>query len=464
MRSEDPMHDVAAIVLAAGKGTRMRSSTAKVLHPLLGRPLLAYPLDACRRAGVDRIVAVVGHQADEVRRALGGEGVEFALQVEQRGTGHAALCAREALGGFAGTALILCGDVPLIRPETLRRLAATHQDAGARITVLTMEPDDPTGYGRLVRDADGWVERIVEEADATEEEKAIREVNTGTYAVELPWLWEALARVGSDNAQGEVYLTDAVALAARDGAAAAVALPDPAEALGVNSRVHLAEAGRELRDRINRAWMEAGVTLEDPATAWIEPGVELEPDVILGPGVRLAGATRVAAGTRIDTGCVLVDTQVGPDCYLKPYCVLTEARLEAGAQVGPFAHLRPGAVVGPQARVGNFVEMKKAVLGRGSKANHLTYLGDATVGEGANIGAGTITCNYDGVNKHPTEIGDRAFIGSNTSLVAPVRVGDGAVVGAGSTITKDVPAGALGVARGKQRNVEGWSERKPGKG
>ncbi len=459
------MQDVAAIVLAAGKGTRMRSATAKVLHPLLGRPLLAYPLEACAKAGLGRVVVVVGHQADEVRAALGATGATFVVQAEQLGTGHAVLCAREALEGFSGTALVLCGDVPLLRPETLERLAATHRDAGAKITVLTMELDDPTGYGRLVRDADGWVERIVEEADATEAERAIREVNTGTYAVELPWLWEALARVGRDNAQGEVYLTDAVALAAREGAAAAVALADPGEALGVNSRVQLAEAGRILRDRIHRAWMEAGVTLEDPATTWIEPGVELEPDVTLGPGVRLEGATRVATGARIDTGAVLVNALVGPGAHVKPYCVVTDARIEAGAQVGPFAHLRPGAVVGPEARVGNFVEMKKAVLGRGAKANHLTYLGDATVGEATNIGAGTITCNYDGVNKHPTVIGARAFIGSNTSLVAPVTVGDGAVVGAGSTITKDVPPGALGVARGKQRNVENWSSRpkpKPG--
>ncbi|MEW6488926.1 MAG: bifunctional UDP-N-acetylglucosamine diphosphorylase/glucosamine-1-phosphate N-acetyltransferase GlmU [Thermodesulfobacteriota bacterium] len=462
------MNDVVAVVLAAGQGTRMRSSLAKVLHPLLGHPLLSFPLDACRGAGVGRIVAVVGHQADEVRRLLGAADVTFALQAEQKGTGHALLCAREALSpgeggsGFRGTALVLCGDVPLIRPETLRRLAQTHRQAGALVTVLSMEPPEPRGYGRLVRDAAGRLERIVEERDASPAQRAVREVNTGTYALELPWAWDALGQVGTANSQGEYYLTDVVAVAAHDGRAAAVLLEDPEEVMGINSRLHLAEAGAALRRRINRAWMEAGVTIEDPETAWIEPGVVLEPDVTLGPCVRLEGATRICSGVRIDQGSVVRDSEIGPGAHVKPYCVLSEARLGPGAQVGPFAHLRPGAVLADDARVGNFVEMKKSVLGRGSKANHLTYLGDATVGEGANIGAGTITCNYDGVHKHKTAIGDGAFIGSNTSLVAPVTVGAGATVAAGSTLTHDVPDGALGVARGKQRNVEGWNRRRPG--
>ena len=454
------MERVAAVVLAAGKGTRMRSGLAKVLHPMLGRPLLAYPLDACRAAGVGPIVVVVGHQAGAVEEALAAPGVSFAFQPEQQGTSHAVLCAAGALEGFEGTALILCGDVPLIRPGTLRALADAHRRAGALLTVLTMEPEDSTGYGRVVRDGAGRPARIVEEADASPEERAVREVNTGTYAAELPWLFHALETVGSDNRQGEVYLTDALEAAAREGRAASVLLDDPDEVMGVNSRAHLARASAVLRERINLEWMEAGVTLEDPATTWIEPGVRIEADVTIGPGCRLAGGTRVCRGTRIDTGCVITDSEIGPGCLLKPYCVLTEARLEEGAQVGPFAHLRPGAVVGPEARVGNFVEMKKTVLGRGSKANHLTYLGDTTVGEGANIGAGTITCNYDGTHKHPTRIGNGAFIGSNSSLVAPVAVGDEATVAAGSTITKDVPDGALGVGRGKQRNVEGWARRK----
>ncbi len=453
------MNDVVAIVLAAGKGTRMNSELAKVLHPLLGRPLLAYPLAACRDAGVGRIVAVVGHQADRVREALAAPDLAFALQAEQRGTGHAVSVARDALHGFSGTALILCGDVPLLRPETLVLLADRHRASGDRVTVLSMEPADPTGYGRLVRDGDGRLRAIVEERDADGAQRAVREVNTGTYAVDVPWLWDAVAGLAADNSQGEYYLTDIVAAAAREGRAGSVLLEDPDEVMGINSRVHLAEAGAVLRDRINRAWMEAGVTLEDPSSTWIEPGVVLSADVTVGPGVRLAGATRVAVGAWIETGCVVTDSEIGAGARVKPYSVVGEAKVGPGAQVGPFAHLRPGAVLEDDAKVGNFVEMKKAVLGRGSKASHLTYLGDAAVGPGANIGAGTITCNYDGVHKHATVIGEGAFIGSNTALVAPVTVGAGATVAAGSTITKHVPAGGLGVARAKQRNVDGWSEK-----
>ncbi len=458
------MNDVVAIVLAAGKGTRMNSDLAKVLHPLLGRPLLAYPLAACRDAGVGRIVAVVGHQADRVRETLAAPDLTFALQAEQRGTGHAVAVTRDALDDFSGTALILCGDVPLLRPETLAHLADRHRASGDRVTVLSMAPADPTGYGRLVRDADGRLRAIVEERDADDAQRAVGEVNTGTYAVDVPWLWDAVAGLAADNSQGEYYLTDIVAAAAREGRAGSVLLDDPGEVMGVNSRVHLAEASAVLRDRINRAWMEAGVTLEDPASTWIEPGVELEPDVVVGPACRLAGTSRVAAGARIETGCVVTDSEIGPGARLKPYSVVGEARVGPGAQVGPFAHLRPGAVLEDDAKAGNFVEMKKAVLGRGSKASHLTYLGDAAVGPGANIGAGTITCNYDGVNKHATVIGAGAFIGSNTALVAPVTVGAGATVAAGSTITKHIPDSALGVARAKQRNVEGWSEKTAKKG
>jgi len=458
------MKDVTAVVLAAGKGTRMRSSVAKVLHPLLGQPLLWYPLEACRAAGVGRTVAVVGHQAEEVRERLGAPDVDFALQAEQKGTGHAVLCAREALLGFRGTVLVLCGDVPLLRPETLGRLAAAHVASGALGTVLSMKPGDPAGYGRLVRDAQGRLLRIVEERDASPTERSIGEVNTGTYALELPWAWDALDAVGTGNAQGEYYLTDVVAAAAREGRAASLLLEDSEEVMGINSRAHLAEAAAALRRRINGAWMEAGVTIEDPLSTWIEPGVVLAPDVTVGPGCRLEGTTRVADGARIDQGAVVSDSEIGRGAHVKPYCVISEARVGPGAQVGPFAHLRPGATLLEDARVGNFVEMKKAVLGKGSKANHLTYLGDATVGEKANIGAGTITCNYDGIHKHKTTIGDGAFIGSNTSLVAPVTVGAGATVAAGSTVTQDVPGEGLGVARARQRNIDNWKARKgPGR-
>ncbi|MBI5017755.1 MAG: bifunctional UDP-N-acetylglucosamine diphosphorylase/glucosamine-1-phosphate N-acetyltransferase GlmU [Deltaproteobacteria bacterium] len=454
------MNDVAAVVLAAGKGTRMKSAVAKVLHPLLGRPLLSYPLDACRQAGIGRIVAVVGHQAEEVEKALGAPDVLFALQAEQRGTGHAALCARSALQGFSGTAVLLCGDVPLLRPETLTALLDAHHRTGALATVLSMVPPDPRGYGRLVRDRAERLARIVEERDASEAEKAVREVNTGTYAVELPWLWGVLAGLSPANSQGEYYLTDVVAAAAAEDRAGSLLLGDPTEVMGINSRTHLAEAAGALRRRINEEWMEAGVTLEDPATTWIEPGVVLAPDVTIGPACRLAGATRVDAGALVEQGVVVTDSRIGPGAHIKPYCVFSGATVGAGAEVGPFAHLRPGAELGEASRVGNFVEMKKSRLGRGSKASHLTYLGDTEIGEKVNVGAGTITCNYDGAAKHRTVIGDGAFIGSNTSLVAPVTVGAGATVAAGSTVTQDVPEGALGVGRARQRNVAEWSARK----
>ncbi|MBI5440043.1 MAG: bifunctional UDP-N-acetylglucosamine diphosphorylase/glucosamine-1-phosphate N-acetyltransferase GlmU [Deltaproteobacteria bacterium] len=452
------MQVVAAIVLAAGKGTRMRSRRAKVLHPLLGKPLLAYPLEACRRAGIGRIVTVIGPQAEEIASTFAGPDVSFAIQAEQRGTGDAVLSAREALEGFSGTALLLCGDVPLIRPETLTRLLDAHRGAGARVTVLSMVPPEPRGYGRLVREG-GRLLRIVEERDADAETRAIHEVNTGTYAVEAPWLWTALEGLTAANDQGEYYLTDIVETAAREGGAQSLLLDDPEEVMGVNSRAHLAEASAAARRRINRAWMEAGVTLEDPASTWIEPDVELAEDVVLAPSCRLTGKTRVGEGAQIGQGCVISDSEIGPEALVKPYCVVSGATVAAQAQIGPFAHLRPGAEIGPSAHVGNFVELKKSKLGRGSKANHLTYLGDATIGEGVNIGAGTITCNYDGVAKHRTIIGDGAFIGSNASLVAPVTVGPAATVAAGSTITQDVPPGSLGVGRQRQQNIEGWGAR-----
>jgi len=326
-----------------------------------------------------------------------------------------------------------------------------------------MRPPDPTGYGRLVRDPAGVLQAIVEQRDCTPEELLVDEVNTGTYAVELPWLWKALESVGNANSQGEYYLTDVVAAAAAEGRAGSLLLEDPDEVMGINSRAHLADAAQVLRRRINLTWMEAGVTLEDPATTWIEPGVELEPEVILGPNCRLEGTTRVAGGARLDQGVIVTDSDIGRDAHIKPYCVFDQATIGTGCEVGPFARLRPGATLLDKSRVGNFVEMKKSTLGQGSKANHFTYLGDTVVGQGANIGAGTIVCNYDGANKHRTTIGDGAFIGSNASLVAPVAIGNQATVAAGSTITQDVPDEALGVARGKQRNLDGWAARRPRK-
>lgn len=455
------MSGLCAIILAAGKGVRMKSSVAKVLHPVLGRPMVSWPVAAAREAGAARVVVVVGHQGDEVAKAVGGEGIEFAGQPEQRGTADAVAKSAPALEGFAGTALILCGDVPLLTPATLSALLAAHRERGALATVLTMVPPDPTGYGRVVADEAGRPVAIVEEKDADAATRALSEVNTGTYAVELPWLWEAIGGIGSDNAQGEFYLTDIIAAAAKAGRSAMVRLADPDEAMGINSREQLSLASLAMRARINRKWMAGGVTLEDPATTWIEPGVLLSPDVTLGPNVRLEGATKIAPGCRIDAGAIIKDSTLEEGAHVKPYCVLNEAYMGPGSDAGPFAHLRPGAELMASSRVGNFVEVKKARLGVGAKANHLTYLGDAEIGEKTNVGAGTITCNYDGANKFRTVIGKRAFIGSNTALVAPVRVGDDAVVAAGSTVTADVPDGALGVGRSRQKNIEGWKGRTP---
>lgn len=452
------MKELCAIILAAGKGVRMKSALAKVLHPILGRPMISYPVDACRKAGAGEIVVVVGHLGEEVSRALGG-GVTTVRQERQLGTADAVNAARGILAGREGTALILCGDTPLLTASTLSALLARHQDDGALVTVLTANLPDPKGYGRIVRDGAGKAVSIVEEKDANPAAKAIKEINTGTYAVNLPWLWETLRGISNANSQGEFYLTDMVAAAAGEGRVSTVPAADPAESMGINSRAQLAEAADAMRIRINREWMDAGVSFLDPSTALVEPGVELAEDITIGPSVMLTGNTRIGRNSVIEAGSIVNDTQIGEGVRIKPYSVLDGAELEDGVAVGPFANLRPGAKLMSGARVGNFVEIKKSTLGPGVKANHLSYIGDAEIGEGTNVGAGTITCNYDGKNKHRTVVGKGAFIGSNTSLVAPVMVGDGAIVGAGSTITRDVPPEALSVTRAPQKTIEGWKRR-----
>ncbi|TAL17305.1 UDP-N-acetylglucosamine diphosphorylase/glucosamine-1-phosphate N-acetyltransferase [bacterium] len=450
--------EVVAIILAAGKGTRMKSSLSKVLHPILGVPLLGYPVEACRKAGVSDVVAVIGHQGEAVREVFRDTGLVFAVQEEQKGTGHAVLCARDGVGEGKGVALILCGDVPLIRPETLQALLESHLSSGNLVTVLSMAPENPAGYGRLVRSDKGGLLSIVEEKDATAEEKEIKEVNTGTYAVTMPWLWGALGQVGSDNSQGEYYLTDIVKIAAREGKAGSLLLGDPVEVMGINDRAQLAEASLHMRARINRTWMESGVTIEDPSSAWIEPEAVIGEDVTIGPGVSLAGRTVVGRGVVIGQGTLVKDSEIAPGAIVKPYCVIEKAFVGERAVIGPFAHLRPKSKILAEAKAGNFVEIKNSVIGDGSKVSHLSYIGDSEVGRNVNVGAGTITCNYDGANKWGTKIGDGAFIGSNSSLVAPVSIGAGAVVGAGSTITKDVPPGSLGIGRAMQKSISGWKK------
>ena len=450
---------VAAIVLAAGKGTRMRSARTKVLHELLGRPLVAYPVGLARELGASPIVAVLGHQREAVEGALAarfGEGsVSVVEQVEQRGTGHAVRLAMPVLRGFEGIVLILYGDVPLLRRETLQQLVGEARRYKC-LAIVTATPADATGYGRVVRDARGNVTGIVEQKDATADERALTEVNAGIYAAPVAFLRTATADLVAKNAQGEYYLTDVVAAAARSIGVTAVEA-DARDVAGINDRAQLADAEATMRARINRHW-QTHATFRDPASAVVEPDVTIDVDAEIGRNVTLRGRTRIGHGARVEDGSILVDTDVGAGAHVLPYTVSNDAVIGPGAIIGPFARLRPGAQIGPEAHVGNFVELKKTVLGKGSKANHLSYLGDAIIGEKVNIGAGTITCNYNGYEKRQTIIEDGAFIGSDSQLVAPVRVGRRAVVAAGTTVTRDVPAGALAIARTEQRDRAGYAD------
>jgi bifunctional UDP-N-acetylglucosamine pyrophosphorylase/glucosamine-1-phosphate N-acetyltransferase len=451
------MDGVTAIILAAGEGKRMRSRRPKVLHPLCGRPLIGYALRAARTVA-DRLVIVVGPNAEEVL-AVAGDGVIAVEQRERLGTGHAVLQARQA-GGEAATILVMPGDMPLLTPETFERLVAHHAASGAAVTVVTAHVPDPHGYGRVLRQR-GRVTHIVEERDATDDQKRIDEISTSVFCFEARRLWAALAEVRPDNDQGEYYLPDVIGILARAGGRIeALTVHDPAEALGVNDRRQLAAVAAIQRRRILDRLMEAGVTIIDPATTYVEDGVTIEADTVVYPQVVLEGATVIGGECVVQSGCHVRSSRLGDRVLLKPYCVLTDAVVEDEAQLGPFCHLRPQAVIGGRAHIGNFVEVKKSRIGRGSKAPHLTYIGDATVGEGVNVGAGTITCNYDGVAKHETRIADRVFVGSNATLVAPLTVGEGAYVAAGSTITRDVPPGALALGRAQQVDKAGWAERK----
>jgi bifunctional UDP-N-acetylglucosamine pyrophosphorylase / glucosamine-1-phosphate N-acetyltransferase len=451
--------DPTTILLAAGDSKRMRSARPKVLHRLCGRPLIDYPLRLARALG-GRIVLVVGRGGEEVRAALGADpAITFVEQKERLGTGHAVLQCRDAVEGHTGPLLVLPGDGPLLAEATVRRLVEHHRATGAAATLLTAEVQDPTGYGRVIRDR-GRPVAIVEHRDATPAQRAIREIGTSVYCFDPGRLWSALGRVTPRNDQGEHYLTDAIALLAAGARVEAVAAGDPDECLGINDRKQLAAIGRVLRGRILDRLMAEGVTVLDPATTYVDDTVEIGPDTVLYPHVILEGATRIGGECVIGAGCHVSDTHLGERVTLKPYCVLTEAVVEDEAQLGPFCHLRPASQVGRGAKIGNFVELKKSRIGRGAKVPHLSYVGDAAVGAGANIGAGTITCNYDGVAKHETVIEEGAFIGTNSSLVAPITIGAGAYVGAGSVITKSVPPGALAVARGRQEMRAGWAARR----
>lgn len=451
--------DLAAVILAAGKGTRMKSKLPKVLHNLCGSTLLSYVVDAVAAVGVKKTVVVAGHGADLVAREVKGK-AEVVLQAEQLGTAHALMQAGLFLRDFSGQLLVLCGDTPLIKAETLSMLVRGHREAGAAATVLTAVMKDPTGYGRVIRDGRGRVIRIVEQKDASPDEIKVREVNTGIYCFEVDGLFDALRRVTPKNVQGEYYLTDVIEMYVKEGRAVeAVVVNDPAEVAGINDRIQLAEAEQHMRGRILRDLMKSGVTVFDPLSTFVDRGARIGRDTVIYPFTFIEGNTVIGEDCAIGPGSRLINATVGKGVSIQ-YSVVVESSISDHCTIGPFAYLRPGTILGQEVKVGNFVEIKKSHVGSRSKVPHLSYVGDADIGEGVNIGAGTITCNYDGQKKWPTRIGDGAFIGSNTNLVAPVEIGPGAVVGAGSTITKDVPGGALGVERAKQIVVRGWAGRK----
>ena len=448
-----------ALVLAAGKGTRMKSDLPKVLHPVGGRPMVSHVLQSARAAGADRAIVVIGFEADSVRETL-KDSVEYVVQTEQLGTGHAVIQARESLQDFDGTIMVLCGDTPLLTGATLINLAQEHLRMSAAATVLTANLSDPAGYGRVIRDAAGQVQKIVEQKDASSEELAVCEINTGIYCFSCKELFGALAAIGRDNAQGEYYLTDVLEELNRRGKIVrAVVAADFSETMGINSRVQLAEAEIILRDRKRTALMESGVTLLDPASIFVDADVEIGRDTVIYPFTWIEGDTHIGGNCRIGPNTRIQNSMI-KDRVTLHFSYAHDCEIGAGASVGPYVHIRPDTVLGPETKVGNFVEIKNSTVGLGSKVPHLSYIGDTDMGAGVNIGSGTITVNYDGKAKHRTIIEDNVFVGCNTNLVAPVRVGEGAYIAAGSTITKDVPPKALGVARARQQNIERWTEKR----
>ncbi|MDQ1668889.1 MAG: bifunctional UDP-N-acetylglucosamine pyrophosphorylase / glucosamine-phosphate N-acetyltransferase [Actinomycetota bacterium] len=457
-----PARPAAVVVLAAGEGTRMKSSIPKVLHPVGGRSLVHHAVAAAAEVDPEHLVVVVGHGREQVTAHLAevAPKAATAVQEEQLGTGHAVSCALQELPRLTGTVVVTYGDTPLLTGETLRHLVDEHDASGNAVTIITADFDDPTGYGRVLHDADGRILGVVEQKDATAEQRQIREVNSGIYAFEVATLTDALGRLGTDNVQGELYLTDVVGIASSDGKqVGALHIDDTWQTQGINDRVQLADVHHELNRRTVERWMRDGVTVRDPQTTWIDADVTLARDVTLEPNTLLRGATTVAQAALIGPNTELVDTEVGARAEISN-TTSYGAVIGPDATVGPYTYLRPGTRLGAHARAGGFVEMKKAVLGEGAKVPHLSYVGDADIGAGANIGAGTIFANYDGVTKSHTAVGEHSFVGSNSVLVAPVEIADGAYVAAGSAITNRVEAGELAVARGKQRNIRGWVARR----
>jgi len=451
---------VASIILAAGKGTRMRSRLPKVIHNVCGKPMLAHVIKAAYEAGISRNIVVIGHEAEMVREAIDNSEVEWVYQSAQLGTGHAVMQAESLLAEFRGNILILCGDTPLIKPETLAQLIQAHLLSGNAATVLTALMDDPTGYGRIIRDDDGRVLKIVEHRDAAADQLKLKEINTGIYCFNSPKLFAGLKKITAVNTQGEYYLTDVLSVLRNDGESiGAVTVRDPLETMGINNRVQLAEADRIMRQNKLEQLMMEGVTIIDPQNTYINQDVVIGPDSVVYPGTIIEGICRLGEKCQIGPYTRLKDVTAGDNVIIQNSVVL-ESSIGHNVSVGPFAFIRPETILSDGVKVGDFVEIKKSVIGKGSKVPHLSYVGDAQIGDKVNIGAGTITCNYDGSKKWKTTIGNNAFIGSNTNLVAPVHVGNDAVIGAGSTITKNVPDGALSVERAKQSIYPGWVDKK----
>lgn len=451
--------ELGAVVLAAGKGTRMKSVLPKVLHQVCGKPMLGHVMDTVASAGVTKTVVVAGFGYDQVVSFI-GDRAKVVLQREQLGTAHALIQAEHEFTETSGDLLVVCGDTPLLRDSTLRQLARYHSDTGAVATLLTAKMDNPTGYGRVIRTESGSVARIVEQKDASPEELQVREINTGVYCFRIAGLFDVLNQITPTNAQGEYYLTDVIQIFVEKGLTVqAVVMEDGQEVQGINDRNQLAKAEGELRRRVLEQLMAQGVTVMDPSNTYVDMNVKVGVDSIILPMTFLMGNTEIGTGCTIGPGSKITDCMIGNNVDIQ-FSVVSESRIGDATLVGPYAYIRPGTIVGANVKIGDFVEIKKSTIGNGSKIPHLSYVGDATIGEKVNVGAGTITCNYDGKNKFHTVLEDGAFIGSNTNLVAPVKVGKGSVVAAGSTITKDVPEGALGVARERQTNISDWIKRR----
>lgn len=447
-----------AIVLAAGQGTRMKSELYKVLHPVLGQPMIRYVMDGLKPSSVEQLVTIVGHGAEAVMGEI-GEASQFVIQKEQLGTAHAVLEAESLLRDKQGTTMVVCGDTPLITSETFAQLFDYHESVQSKATILTTKVVDPTGYGRVLRSDDKDVTRIVEHKDATDDERLVNEINTGTYCFDNEALFKALDKVDNDNAQGEYYLPDVIEILKAEGEkVTAFTTKDEEETMGVNDRVALANAEKVMRKRLNEHHLRNGVTMIDPDTTYIGPKVIIEQDVTIYPGTMILGETTIGTGNLIGANCEIEDCTIGNDNVIRQ-SIVKNSKIGNKTNIGPYAHIRPETAVGDSARVGNFVEIKKSEIGEDTKVSHLSYIGDATLGKNVNIGCGTITVNYDGKNKHQTTIEDHAFVGCNTNLMAPVTIGERALIAAGSTISKDVEQDAMGIARAKQTNKEGYAKR-----